>query len=127
MCIRDRRTTAARSLLTRCPPVLELRLGNLGAQGESGAKNQPEDKGVSKGESAYRSAGAGKGERKPRKRYARFGRKAAPGLNDESAAVENRDLVDKTSALLRKRKAKRKGESKDKDADNLQGPPRSQP
>ena len=82
----------------------------LGPKEKAGAKNQPEDKGVSKGNGTYTSTGTGKGERKPRKEYARFGRKAAPVLSDEREDVENRDLVDKTSVLLRKGKAKGKGQ-----------------
>ena len=94
---------------------------------KAGANNQPEHKGVSKGKGTYTSTETGKGERKPREEYTRFGREAAPEFSDESEDVENPDLVDRASVLLRKGKANGKGKSKGKDADNLQGPPRSQP
>ena len=99
----------------------------LEPKGKAGTKNKPEDKGVVKGKGTYTSTETGKGERTPREEYTRFGREAAPEFSDESEDVENPDLVDKASALLRNGKAKGKGNSKGKDADSLQGPPRRQP
>ena len=78
---------------------------------KAGTKNKPEDKGMSAGTGTYTSTETGKGERKPREEYTRFGRHAAPELSDDSEDVENPDLVDKTSVLLRKGKANGKGQA----------------
>ena len=94
---------------------------------EAGRKNKPEDKGVSKGKGKYTGTETGKGKRKTRLVYTRCGREAAPEFSDDSEDVEDLDLFDRTSVLLRKGKAKGTNKSKDKDADSLQGPPRSQP
>lgn len=94
---------------------------------EAGTKNKPEDKGVSKGKGKYTGTETGKGKRKKDWVYSRYGCRGPPESSDDSADSEDLDLFVKTSVLLRKGKVKGKGNSKDKDAGSLQGPPRSQP